>query len=173
MADDEFEARLGRMRAKGSQRGSKHLARLITATARAGNGGQGTHVFHGTRIGRGSGIGHLLSARDRHVGLRARRVVVKTRLVKLVGKGMSGATAHLRYIQRDGVTREGLPGELYGPDDRVVDGKAFIERGDGDRHQFRFIVAVEDAVEYDDLKPYVRRLMTQMEADLGTDLDWV
>jgi type IV secretory pathway VirD2 relaxase len=173
MADDEFKARLGRMRAKGSTPGSQHLARLIAATARAGSGGQRSRVFHGTRIARGSGVGHLLAARDCQVGLRARRVVVKTRLVKLAGKGMSGATAHLRYIQRDGVTREGLPGELYGPDDRVIDGKAFVERGEGDRHQFRFIVAVEDAVEYDDLKPSVRRLMMQMEGDLGTDLDWV
>jgi type IV secretory pathway VirD2 relaxase len=173
VADNDFEPRLGQIRAKGSKRGSQHLARLIAATARAGNGGQQARVFHGTRIGRGSGVGNLLAAHDRHAGMRARRVVVKTRLVKLAGKGLSGATAHLRYIQRDGVTREGLPGELYGPDDRVIDGKAFIERGDGDRHQFRVIVAVEDAVEYDDLKPYVRRLMRQMEADLGTTLDWV
>jgi type IV secretory pathway VirD2 relaxase len=30
-----------------------------------------------------------------------------------------------------------------------------------------------DSSEYPDLKPYIRRLMTQMEADLGTRLDWV
>jgi type IV secretory pathway VirD2 relaxase len=173
MVDDDFKPRLGRMRVKGSSRGSQHLARLIAATARTGTGSQKGHVFHGTRIGRGAGVGQLLSARDRHAGMRTRRVIVKTRLVKLAGKGVSGAMAHLRYIQRDGVTREGLPGELYGPDDRMIDGKSFMEGSDGDRHQFRFIVAVEDAVEYDDLKPYVRRLMNQMEKDLGTSLDWV
>jgi hypothetical protein len=38
---------------------------------------------------------------------RNRRVVVKSRLVKLAGKGIDGARAHLRDIQRDGVTRDG------------------------------------------------------------------
>jgi type IV secretory pathway VirD2 relaxase len=39
--------------------------------------------------------------------------------------------------------------------------------------QFRLIVSAEDGAEYDDLKPLVRRFMTQMERDLGTRLDWV
>jgi type IV secretory pathway VirD2 relaxase len=91
----------------------------------------------------------------------------------LRGKGLGAARAHLRYIQRDGVTRDGSPGELYGQDKDGVDGKAFLERCDGDRHQFRFIVSAEDGAEYSDLKPLTRRLMAQMEADLGTGLDWV
>jgi len=83
------------------------------------------------------------------------------------------AVAHLRYLQRDGTTREGERGELYGPDADRADGKASLERGRGDRHQFRFIVAPEDGAEYPDLRPLVRRLMTQVEQDLGTGLDWV
>src|SRR3546814_3339105 len=86
---------------------------------------------------------------------------------------MPAARAHLRYIQRDGVTRGGAPGELYSAERDTADGKAFLQRCDGDRHQFRFIVSAEDGSEYPDLKPYIRRLMTQMEADLGTRLDWV
>ena len=39
------------------------------------------------------------------------------------------------------------------------DGKAFAARGEGDRHQFRFIVAPEDSSELADLKPFVRDLM--------------
>lgn len=39
--------------------------------------------------------------------------------------------------------------------------------------QFRFIVSAEDGAEYSDLKPLTRRFMAQMEADLGTRLDWV
>src|SRR3546814_6344897 len=62
---------------------------------------------------------------------------------------------------------------LYGPDRDQVDGKAFLERADGDRHQFRFIVAPEDGAEYDELKPMIRRLMSQVEQDLDTTLDWV
>jgi type IV secretory pathway VirD2 relaxase len=99
--------------------------------------------------------------------------VAKTRLVRLGGKGLTGARAHLRYIQRDGVTRDGQPGPLYSAGDDVGDGRAFLERCDGDRHQFRFIVSAEDADQYQDLKSFVRRLMTQMEADLATRLDWV
>src|SRR3546814_13111852 len=87
--------------------------------------------------------------------------------------GLKGARTHLRYIQRDGVTRDGLPGELYDADSDRADGRAFLERSDGDRHQFRFIVSVEDAVEYEDLKDFTRRLMKQMEEDLDTQLDWV
>jgi type IV secretory pathway VirD2 relaxase len=118
-------------------------------------------------------MGRILSSRDRHAGLRARRAVVKTRLVKLGGKALSGAVAHLKYIQRDGVTREGEPGELYAADQDVADGKAFLELSSEDRHQFRFIVSAEEASEYPDLKPLIRRLMTQAELDLGTRLDWV
>jgi type IV secretory pathway VirD2 relaxase len=95
------------------------------------------------------------------------------RLCKLGEDVTEGARAHLRYIQRDGVTRDGHPGELYSAEQDRIDGKAFIERSTDDRHQFRFIVAPEDGAEYDDLRPLVRRLMTQMEGDLGTKLDWV
>ena len=102
-------------------------------------------------------------------------VIVKSRIVKLAGKGMNGARAHLRYIRRDGVTREGGAerGELYGAEQNRVDGKAFLERSEDDRHQFRFIVSAEDGAEYDDLKPLTRRLMARMEEDLATHLDWV
>jgi type IV secretory pathway VirD2 relaxase len=100
-------------------------------------------------------------------------VIVKTRLVRLAGKGIGAAGAHLRYIQRDGVTREGEPGRLYSGIEDRVDGMGFLERCGDDRHQFRFIVSAEDADQIPDLKPFVRRLMTQMEEDLGTRLDWV
>lgn len=129
--------------------------------------------FDGSRISRATSVARLLGARDRHPGLRARRAIVKTRLVRLAGKGLAGARAHLRYIQRDGVTREGEPGRLYSGLADDADGKAFLERCEGDRHQFRFIVSVEDGDQYDDLKPLVRRFMQRMEQDLGTSLDWV
>ena len=177
MDDDEFVPKLGRGKAKGGKDGKKALrygSRILVAARLAGaKTGIVRSRFDGSRIGRGASIGRLLSSRDRFAGLRARRAIVKTRLVRLGAKGLPGARAHLRYIQRDGVTREGAPGELYGPDRDQADGKAFVERCDGDRHQFRFIVSAEDGAEYPDLKPYVRRLMTQAEHDLGTKLDWV
>jgi type IV secretory pathway VirD2 relaxase len=172
--DDDFEPRLGRMRAAGQGKGRTFLGRVTAAAARSGTVGRArSGSFDGSRIGRGASTGRLLSSRMPHGGLRARRVIVKARLVRLAGKGQSGARAHLRYIQRDGVTREGEPGVLYGRDADVADGNAFLERSGDDRHQFRFIVSAEDGGEYPDLKPFVRRLMTQVEDDLGTRLDWV
>ena len=49
----------------------------------------------------------------------------------------------------------------------------FLERGREDRHQFRFIVSAEDGVELSDPRETTRDLMKQMEADLGTKLDWI
>jgi hypothetical protein len=58
---------------------------------------------------------------------------VKARVVRRAGKG-GGAAAHLRYIRRDGTSRDGERGVLYGADTDRVDGKAFLERGTDDRH---------------------------------------
>jgi len=172
--EDDFTPKLGKSRARGGKKVVRYGARIVAAVRLAGRTtGVRSRRFDGSRIGRGASIGRLLSSRDRFAGLRARRAIVKTRLVRLGAKGLPGARAHLRYIQRDGVTREGDPGQLYGPAIDEADGKAFLERSAGDRHQFRFIVSAEDGAEYPDLKPYVRRLMAQAEHDLGTKLDWV
>ena len=171
--DDRFRPKLGRPRGKTSE--PRYLQGVLHALARAGGKAVAAprrkRTFDGSRIGRGSGVGRVLA--DRHVAFRSRRVVIKARIVKIAGSGPKAAQLHLRYVQRDGVTREGEPGELYDRDGDQVDGKAFIERAEGDRHQFRFIVAAEDGEEYEDLKPVTRRLMARMEADLDTRLDWV
>lgn len=178
MADEnEFEPRLGRMRSTGGKRLRKYLGRVLAATnlARGGAALFGSHGkgFSGSRIGRGAGIGRVLAGRGSRAAYGARRVILKASIVKLAGKGTGAAIAHLRYLQRDGTTRDGTPGQLYGADDDAVDGKAFRERWAGDRHQFRFIVSAEDGAEYEDLKPLTRRLMARVEEDLGTKLDWV
>jgi type IV secretory pathway VirD2 relaxase len=115
----------------------------------------------------------------------ARRVVVKARVVRLnpQAKGARGpktrgtmsraVDAHLRYLERDGVTRDSERGKAYSAFENMADGKAFVERGRGDRHQFRFIVAPEDATEMADLRGFTRDLMRQMELDLATRLDWI
>lgn len=173
--DDDFEPKLGKIRARGGKRGERYLRQILRAVSSA-SGRTLTALgrrsrFDGSRIGRGAGVGRTPS--DRHVAFRARRVVIKTRLVKIGARGLKAARLHLRYLQRDGVTREGSPGEVYDADKDRADAKAFIERSEEDRHQFRFIVAAEDAVEYEELRGPTRRLMTQMERDLGTKLDWV
>ncbi len=114
---------------------------------------------------------------------RARRVTVKARIVKLnpqrgAARGRSfvsakAVDAHLRYLERDGVTRDGEKGQVYSADADIADGRDFLDRGRDDRHQFRFIVSAEDAIDLSDLRQTTRDLMTQMEADLQTRLDWV
>jgi type IV secretory pathway VirD2 relaxase len=123
--------------------------------------------------------------RDSAGRFRARRVVVKARVVRLNPQGqgarapkmrgtMSRAVdAHLRYLERDGVTRDGERGKAYSAFENEADGKPFVECGRGDRHQFRFIVAPEDATEMADLRGFIRGLMRQVELDLATRLDWI
>src|SRR5690606_5005409 len=172
MNDDDFVPCLGRPRGAGKD--ARYLSLVVKAARRSGRrAGVRSRRFDGSRIGRGAGLARVLRSGDRHAAFRARRVIVKTRLAMLAGKGGAAARAHLRYIQRDGVTREGEPGELYSAERDIADGKAFLERCHGDRHQFRFIVSAEDADQYPDLKPFTRRLMAQMEEDLGTRLEWV
>src|SRR6266436_4950763 len=76
--------------------------------------------------------------------------------------------AHLRYLQRDGVTKDGEKGQVYSAEKDVEDGRAFIDRGRSDRHQFRFIVSAEDGTELSDPRETTRDLMKQMEVDLET-----
>lgn len=175
--DDDFTPKLGRIGSRSGGRGRKYLHQVLRAANLARGGARDTSRrksgFHGNRIGRGAGVGRVLASRDRYAAFRQRRVIVKSRIVKLAGNGVKAARAHMRYIQRDGVTREGEPGQLYSAAQDRADGKAFIDRAEGDRHQFRFIVSPEDGAEYDDLKPLTRRLMARMEEDLGTGLDWV
>jgi type IV secretory pathway VirD2 relaxase len=172
MADDDFELWLGRI---AKDRPFRHQVRkaLNLAGGAKRNSGKRARRFDGSRIGRGSGTGRVLGTSNRHSGQRSRRVVVKARIVRLAGSGGKAAVAHLRYLQRDGTTRDGDRGTLYSADLDNADGKSFFEGGTGDRHQFRFIVAAEDGAEYEDLKPLIRRLMAQAEKDLGTKLDWV
>ncbi|MEJ0024946.1 MAG: relaxase/mobilization nuclease RlxS [Rhizomicrobium sp.] len=172
-ADDEFEPKLGRIRHGGSKTGRRFLQRVLQSAALAGRSAGKGKTFHGNRIGRGSGVGRVLASRDKYAAFRQRRVIVKSRVVKLRGAGLRAAQQHLRYIQRDGVTRDGEPGRAYDAANDRAETKPFLDRSEGDRHQFRIIVSAEDGAAYDDLKPVTRRLMQQMEEDLGTKLDWV
>lgn len=170
--DDEFEPKLGKIRHGSSKTGRRYLQRVLQAATLAGKGRSGKK-FQGNRIGRGAGVGRVLSERDRYAAFRARRVIVKSRVIRLKGTGLKAAAQHLRYIQRDGVTRDGQAGLLYDAGSDHTESKDFLGRCGDDRHQFRIIVSAEDGAEYDDLKPVTRRLMQQMEEDLGTKLDWV
>ncbi len=99
-----------------------------------------------------------------------RRCVVKARYVPMNTYGRGAARLHIKYLERDGVERDGSPGRLYGAT-ASFDSTAFGEPLPGERNQFRFIVSPEDAREVD-LTEYARALMRQVEADLGKSLTW-
>jgi type IV secretory pathway VirD2 relaxase len=178
--DDIFKPKIGRIRNLGGARAKTYVNRVLSQISAAGKRGFGSSTgsrgFSGARIGRGND-----AVRHRRAGHRFgpsyRRVVIKTRITKFNSggpkSGIGAARAHLRYIQRDGVAKENVPGQLYDATHEEADGKAFLERSEGDRHQFRFIVSPEDTAEMADLKPFVRDLMQAVEKDLETRLDWV
>lgn len=199
-ADDEnrFRPRPGRIRADAPKAGKtksfltqakkiarqhrtanpKYAPRLESRTSAkpTAKGGKATRSAGGPGVRRGRGAAFVrartLSGGWRHSAPGMRRVVVKTRYVKDAGRNGRSA-AHLRYIQRDGTSRDGERGQLYSVTEDRADGAAFVERGQEDRHQFRFIVSPEDGADLSDLTAYTRDLMRQVEADLGTKLDWV
>lgn len=170
--DDVFRPKLGRLRDIGRSSGKRYVNRVLNATGRMNprfGKSKSRNSFTGRNIGRGS----RAVASSRAAGIRGRRVVIKARFVKLAGTGFGKANNHLRYIQRDGVSKENEEGKLYNAVHDEIDGEEFLDRAKEDRHQFRFIVSPEDAAELDDMNFFTRDLMRQMEKDLSTKLDWV
>ncbi|SIT13704.1 Type IV secretory pathway, VirD2 components (relaxase) [Insolitispirillum peregrinum] len=192
--DDHFRPKPGRVRSNGGKAGQaksflskvrkvsrqQQAASGRSRSAKSGGSGRATKgksfVASGRGVQRGRGAAFVcarnLSNGWSHRQPGSRRVIVKSRSVR--GAGKSGkAAAHLRYIQRDGTSRDGERGRLYSATEDRADGDAFLDRGKDDRHQFRFIVSPEDAADLADLNGYTRELMGRLEADLGTKLDWV
>jgi hypothetical protein len=200
--EDHFRIRPGRVRDRAGGRTRRavrprpktFLAEVHQAIRRAGgdpnrlgSAGKGSGRFNAR--GRGAvaaaGLkGRSAWSRDASgVRTRARRVTVKARIVKVNpqrgavrGRRFASAKAvdaHLRYLERDGVNRDGEKGQVYSAERDAEDGRAFLDRGRDDRHQFRFIVSAEDGVELADPRETTRDLMKTMEADLGTKLDWI
>jgi Bacterial conjugation TrbI-like protein/DNA topoisomerase len=100
----------------------------------------------------------------------SRRCVVKCHYVSMHGGGRDAARLHLAYLERDGVERDGSPGQLYGAD-ASFDKAGFAEPLKGEKRQFRFIVSPEDGRDVD-LQAFTRELMAQVEKDLGRSLIW-
>lgn len=112
------------------------------------------------------------SARDvPRPGALARRCVIKARFVPMNAYGRRAADLHLSYVERDGVEEDGTAGRVYGAAE-VSDVRAALSAPmDGEKRQFRFIVSPEDGAEVE-LAAFTRRLMAQVQADLGRVLVW-
>ncbi|MBI1246113.1 MAG: DUF3363 domain-containing protein [Alphaproteobacteria bacterium] len=169
--EDDFRIRPGRARSASSQRARPFIAQALAAAQKAG-----ARVSRSGRISSGNrstfGRGRTASLRaNRLLTGRSRAVVIKTRVVRHHARA-TPLSAHLSYLRREGVTRDGEKAGLFGPASDQVGDRDFAERCADDRHHFRFIVSPEDAVDMADLKSFARDLMGQMERDLGTTLDW-
>lgn len=169
--EDRFRIKPAASRSRAGPGSRRFISQVLKEVSKTGakrsgkNAGRPANTF-----GRGRVAATIAGQR---LGANARRVIIKSRFVVLQRASPNSVTAHLRYIERDGVTRDGQKGQAYGVDTDAADLKAFQERGQSDRHQFRFIVSPEDAVELDDLRGFTRQLMHRMEVDLETGLDWV
>ncbi len=180
--DDTFRIRPGRIRStRSSARPKTFIAQVLKAANRAGPlpaksfSSAARSVSFAAGKGRSTfGRGHTAFGRSRLFS-PARRVVIKARIFRHAGRVFSSAplAAHLSYLRRDGVTRDGARATMFDRDGDRADHSAFSERCSDDRHHFRFIVSPEDAGEMEDLRAFTRDLAKQMEADLGTELDWI
>lgn len=173
--DSEFRVRPGKAkRSKAQGRNAQGLVAQVLRVAAIHSGGRRTSG--GSRRGGQSsfGRGRTAFARSRLFG-SGRRVMVKTLPVTSHSRGgrrMAPLSAHVAYLKREGVTRDGSPTRMFDADGDRADERGFTERCRDDRHHFRIIVSPEDAAELTDLHEYTRDLVRQMETDLGTRLDW-
>ncbi|VTU33596.1 hypothetical protein H6CHR_04033 [Variovorax sp. PBL-H6] len=175
--DDRFRVRPGppkSSRAGQSRGGQRFVSRVLREASKGGAKASSQAARPGGRSVARLGRGHVAAqTAGRRLGPGARRVVIKARYVVLRQAGGRSVETHLRYIEREGVDRDGGRGHAYGPTTDHADLADFEERGRGDRHQFRLIVSPGDAQQLEDLRGFTRHLMTRMEGDLGTSLDWV
>lgn len=115
MADDrEFRGRPGRIRSTRTQRARPFIAQALAAAQKAGG-----HISRSGRISSGSrshfGRGRTASVvANRLLTGRSRIVVVKTRVVWHTARA-TPLTAHLSYLRREGVTRDGGKARMFGP----------------------------------------------------------
>ncbi|OGB57284.1 MAG: conjugal transfer protein [Burkholderiales bacterium RIFOXYD12_FULL_59_19] len=173
--DERFRVKPGAPKGRAGQgngqRSQRFVSQVLKQVSKTGANASGNRrVRPASTFGRGR---VAAGKADQTLAVTARRVVIKSRYVVLKKAGVNSVSTHLRYIERDGVTRDGEKGQPYGPETDAADLKAFEARGKGDRHQFRFIVSVEDAGELEDLRDYTREFMQRMSTDLETGLDWV
>jgi len=96
----------------------------------------------------------------------------KARTVRLKA-GSRAATAHLNYLQRDGTTRDGGHGQLYGADDDRTDGASLRRARPRGSPLVPLYCRARRWRSALGLRGFTSDFMRQMEEDLGTRLDWV
>jgi type IV secretory pathway VirD2 relaxase len=175
--DNEFRVRPGRSRDSGAasgRRSQKLAAQVQRAANKAGHAGS-----RRAGLKRGSGSGKAARGRRTVAAMRRtpgqRRVTVMARIARHKGAHYRAAplAKHIKYLERDGVSRDGRDASMFDARTDGADRDAFAGRCEDDRHHFRFIVSPEDAGDMEDLRSFTRELMADAAKDLGTELDWV
>jgi len=172
---EDFRVRPGRIRNTRTGKTKSFVNQVLRAAKRAG------HTAPQSGPGKPTGLGHSTFGRGRLAFSRnrlfttTRRVVVKARIARHQGRAFRSTpmSAHVAYLKREGVTRDGEKARMFDAESDRADDAGFSDRTKDDRHHFRFIVSAEDATEMTDLRAFTRDLARQMEADLGTKLDWI
>ena len=100
-------------------------------------------------------------------------MTIKARVHRLSGSGVGTQRTHISYLERDGAGKDKEPAEFYNDVGEGLDGQNWLQEHADERHHFRFIVSPEDGEKLQELKPFIRDLVSQMEIDLETKLDWI
>lgn len=126
----------------------------------------------GTVVRNGRGRGAAVVARhwaDPH----RRRAFVAVSIAPARGANRSAYFSHIEYIRRDHTAAEGSRSPVFDRDQTELPVDDFKRRSARDDHQFRITLSPVDAGELADLTGFTRKLMKQVERDLGVDTDWI
>lgn len=169
----QFKPKPSRARESRTGSGSRKFLNHIRALTNHHN----PFTFSSLNRGKFAGNSSVARGKIRHASqLYSQRVIVKARIVQ-IGKagGVKALTAHIHYIERDGVGLDGGQAKVFSSESQQMERAGlndWINSCADDRHQFRFIVSPENGGQLD-IEQFTKDFMNQMEADLSTQLQWI
>lgn len=150
--------RPGRVRSQDSAQRGRRLHAILARSRRRGDRSFDRHPAVGRR--RGGAAAHQ------------QRSLVKVQYV--ANRSPGGWRAHGRYLSREGAQREGARGLGFDASGQevVIEDRLGAWQKAGDRRLWKVILSPEEGHRLD-LRQHTRGLLTAMETDLGTRLEWV
>jgi len=173
--NQEFNIKLGRIGSNRNPRQKKFLHRVLKAAQTSGHIRTKPKLENSNKPGRKSAGRARINYSKSRLFNAQRRVIIKARIVRHSGLkyGAASLKRYMHYLQRDSVTKDGEKAHVFDAQNDIADDLDFTKSCEDDRHHFRFIISPEDMPELADAKAFTRDLMKQMEADCGTQLEWV